>query len=155
MMVGRTSLWRVIRPRVCTTTTWEEKCLKRSECAPALAYNEDGPRASRYGRRLQPIFDGDGLLDIFKTNFADDTHTMYRNRGANNFEDDTIGSGLAVNTKYLGWGTAFLDFDNDGWKDLIVANGHVYPEVDTGPQPPKSTSSRGFSTGNRGDGQLF
>jgi len=57
-------------------------------------------------------FDGDGLLDIFKTNFADDTHTMYKNQGGNNFEDDTIGSGLAVNTKYLGWGTAFLDFDN-------------------------------------------
>src|SRR5260370_42711359 len=87
-------------------------------------------------------FDGDGLLDIFKTNFADDTHTMYKNRGGNNFDDDTIGSGLGVNTKYLGWGTAFLDFDNDGWKDLIVANSHVYPEADTSPTPERDKYPR-------------
>src|SRR5207253_1870411 len=79
-----------------------------------LAYNEDGREQAGMGAAAAD-FDGDGLLDIFKTNFADDTHTMYKNRGGDNFDDDTIGSGLAVNTKYLGWGTAFLDFDNDGW----------------------------------------
>ena len=99
-------------------------------------------------------FDHDGLLDIFKTNFADDTHTLYRNLGANNFDDATIASGLAVNTKYLGWGTAFLDIDNDGWKDLIVANGHVYPEVDTGHTSEKFKQRR-LLYWNRGDGQFF
>src|SRR6266704_2984775 len=86
--------------------------------------------------------------------FANDTHTMYKNQGGNNFEDDTIGSGLAVNTKYLGWGTAFLDFDNDGWKDLIVANGHVYPEVDAGHTAEKYKQPR-LLYWNRGDGQFF
>ncbi|MCU1271542.1 MAG: ASPIC/UnbV domain protein [Acidobacteriaceae bacterium] len=118
-----------------------------------LAYNEDGREQAGMGAAAAD-FDGDGLLDIFKTNFADDTHTMYRNQGANNFEDDTIGSGLAVNTKYLGWGTAFLDFDNDGWKDLIVANGHVYPEVDTGHTAEKYKEPR-LLYWNRGDGQFF
>jgi hypothetical protein len=99
-------------------------------------------------------FDGDGLLDIFKTNFADDTHTLYRNQGNNNFEDDTIASGLAVNTKYLGWGTAFLDFDNDGWPDLIVANGHVYPEVDDAHTAEHFKQPR-LLYWNRGDGQFF
>jgi len=118
-----------------------------------LAYNEDGREQAGMGAATAD-FDGDGLLDIFKTNFADDTHTMYKNRGGNNFEDDTIGSGLAVNTKYLGWGTAFLDFDNDGWKDLIVANGHVYPEVDTGHTAEKYKQPR-LLYWNRGDGQFF
>jgi len=118
-----------------------------------LAYNEDGREQAGMGAAAAD-FDGDGLLDIFKTNFADDTHTMYKNQGGNNFEDDTIGSGLAVNTKYLGWGTAFLDFDNDGWKDLIVANGHVYPEVDTGHAAEKYKQPR-LLYWNRGDGQFF
>ena len=118
-----------------------------------LAYNEDGREQAGMGAAAAD-FDGDGLLDIFKTNFADDTHTMYKNQGANNFEDDTIGSGLAVNTKYLGWGTAFLDLDNDGWKDLIVANGHVYPEVDTGRTAEKYKQPR-LLYWNRGDGQFF
>src|SRR5258708_24255943 len=99
-------------------------------------------------------FDRDGLLDIFKTNFADDTHTLYRNLGANNFDDATIASGLAVNTKYLGWGIAFLDIDNDGWKDLIGANGHVYPEVDSGRTAEKCKQRR-LVYWNRGDGQFF
>jgi len=117
-----------------------------------LAYNEDGREQAGMGAAAAD-FDGDGLLDIFKTNFADDTHTMYKNQGGNNFEDDTIGSGLAVNTKYLGWGTAFLDFDNDGWKDLIVANGHVYPEVDTGRTAEKYKQPR-LLYWNRGDRQF-
>ncbi len=118
-----------------------------------LAYNEDGREQAGMGVAAGD-FDGDGLLDIFKTNFADDTHTLYRNQGGNNFEDDTIGSGLAVNTKYLGWGTAFLDFDNDGWKDLIVANGHVYPEVDEASTGERFKQSR-LLYWNRGDGQFF
>jgi hypothetical protein len=99
-------------------------------------------------------FDHDGLLDIFKTNFADDTHTLYRNLCRNTFDDATIASGLAVNTKYLGWGTSFLDIDNDGWKDLIVANGHVYPEVDSGHTAEKFKQRR-LLYWNRGDGQFF
>jgi enediyne biosynthesis protein E4 len=118
-----------------------------------VAYNEDGREQAGMGTAAAD-FDGDGLLDIFKTNFADDTHTMYKNMGRNNFDDDTIASGLAVNSKFLGWGTAFLDFDNDGWKDLIVANGHVYPEVDSG-HTTESYKQPRLLYWNRGDGQYF
>src|SRR5258708_7241110 len=56
---------------------------------------------------------------------------LYRNRGDGTFEDVTYDAGLGLNTQCLGWGTMFLDFDNDGWPDLLLVNGHVYPEVDT------------------------
>lgn len=118
-----------------------------------VAYNEDGREQAGMGATATD-FDGDGFLDIFKTNFADDTHTLYKNYGTNNFEDDTIGAGLAVNTKYLGWGTAFFDFDDDGWKDLVVANGHVYPEVDNATAGEKFKQPR-LLYWNRGDGQFF
>ena len=75
-------------------------------------------------------YDGDGRLDIFKTNFSDDTSTLYRNNDDGTFTDATSAAGLGLNTKYLGWGTMFFDFDNDGWPDLLLVNGHVYPEVD-------------------------
>src|SRR3984885_10119699 len=70
-------------------------------------------------------------LDIFKTNFSDDTSTLYRNNGDGTFDDVTVAAGLGLHTQYLGWGTMFLDFDNDGWPDLLLVNGHVYPEVDS------------------------
>jgi hypothetical protein len=131
----------------------EGKTFEEIGVRAGVAYNEDGREQAGMGAAAAD-FDGDGLLDIVKTNFADDTHTMYRNHGDNNFEDDTIGSGLAVNTKYLGWGTAFVDFDNDGWKDIVVANGHVYPEVDTGHTAEKYKQPR-LLYWNRGNGQFF
>jgi len=75
-------------------------------------------------------YNGDGRLDIFKTNFSDDTATLYRNNGDGTFDDVTFAAKLGLYTKYLGWGTMFLDVDNDGWPDLLLVNGHVYPEVD-------------------------
>jgi hypothetical protein len=74
-------------------------------------------------------YDRDGKLDIVKTNFAGDTDSLYANLGDNNFQDRTYSAGLGVNTRYLGWGVGFFDMDNDGWLDILVCNGHVYPEV--------------------------
>jgi hypothetical protein len=94
------------------------------------AFNEDGREQAGMGSTVAD-FNGDGHLDIFKTNFSDDTSTLYRNNGDGTFTDATSAAGLGLYTQYLGWGTMFLDFDNDGWPDLILVNGHVYPEVDS------------------------
>jgi hypothetical protein len=93
------------------------------------AYNEDGREQAGMGVTIGD-FNGDGRLDIFKTNFSDDTSTLYRNNGNGTFDDVTFAAGLGLHTQYLGWGAAFFDFDNDGWPDILVVNGHVYPEVD-------------------------
>jgi len=93
------------------------------------AFNEDGREQAGMGATVAD-FDGDGQLDIFRTNFSDDTSTLYRNNGDGTFSDVTFPAGMGLNTKYLGWGTMFLDFDNDTWPDLLLVNGHVYPEVD-------------------------
>jgi enediyne biosynthesis protein E4 len=94
------------------------------------AFNEDGREQAGMGSTISD-FNGDGHLDIFKTNFSDDTSTLYRNNGDGTFTDATAAAGLGLYTQYLGWGTMFFDFDNDGWPDLILVNGHVYPEVDS------------------------
>ena len=93
------------------------------------AFNEDGREQAGMGSTIAD-FNGDGRPDIFKTNFSDDTSTLYRNNGDGTFDDVTTAAGLGLYTKYLGWGTMFFDFDNDGWPDLLLVNGHVYPEVD-------------------------
>ena len=79
-------------------------------------------------------FDNDGRLDLFVTNFSDDVNTLYRNEGNLRFEDVTFAAGLGgIVPPYLGWGTGFFDFDNDGWLDLFAANGHLYPQLEQYP----------------------
>ncbi|HVN07087.1 MAG TPA: CRTAC1 family protein [Bryobacteraceae bacterium] len=97
--------------------------------ANGLAVNEDGREQAGMGATAAD-FDGDGYLDIFKTNFSSDTNTLYRNLGDGTFVDVTSRAGLAVHTQWVKWGTAFLDVDNDGWKDIFIADGHVYPFIE-------------------------
>jgi hypothetical protein len=75
-------------------------------------------------------YDLDGNLDVVKTNFAGDTPSLYHNIGGGNFEDATFPAGLGKHTQFLGWGCGFFDMDNDGWPDILICNGHVYPEVE-------------------------
>jgi hypothetical protein len=93
------------------------------------AFNEDGRAQAGMGSTVAD-YNGDGTLDLFRTNFSDDTSTLYRNNGNGTFDDVTFAAGLGLHTQYLGWGAMFFDFDNDGWPDLLLVNGHVYPEVD-------------------------
>jgi hypothetical protein len=94
-----------------------------------VAFNEDGREQAGMGS-TSADYDRDGHLDIFKTNFSDDTSTLYHANGDGTFTDVTFAAGLGINSDALGWGTMFADVDNDGWPDLLIANGHVYPEVD-------------------------
>jgi enediyne biosynthesis protein E4 len=93
-----------------------------------IAYSPDGKPQAGMGVSIGD-FKRDGSLDIVKTNFAGDTDSLYANQGDGNFEDQTYRSGLGINTRYLGWGVGFFDPDNDGWLDILICNGHVYPEV--------------------------
>jgi enediyne biosynthesis protein E4 len=92
------------------------------------AYSQDGKPQAGMGVAVGD-FDRNGTMDVFKTNFAGDTSTLYVNSGSGLCEDRTFASGIGMNTRWLGWGTAFVDLDNDGWLDLFLVNGHVYPEV--------------------------
>lgn len=94
-----------------------------------IAYNEDGHEQSGMGTSAAD-YDRDGHLDIVKTNFTDDIPNLYRNVGNGSFTEVTTIAGLAVHTQYVNWGVAFLDFDHDGWKDIFIASGHVYPDID-------------------------
>ena len=101
----------------------------REIAVPAgCALDENGVSLSGMGVAVGD-FDGDGWLDIARTNFSEQVTTLYRNYGNGAFEDASIKAGLAINRKYLGFGVGFFDFDNDGWKDLFLANGHVYSQI--------------------------
>jgi len=94
-----------------------------------VAFDQNGKAMSGMGV-TSADYTGDGHDAIFRTNFSDEFETLYRNRGAGNFDDVTLDAGLGGNTRYVGWGTGFFDFNNDGWKDLFLVNGHAFPEVE-------------------------
>jgi hypothetical protein len=95
------------------------------------AVNENGSEQGSMGVTLGD-YDHDGKLDLFITNFDDDYNTLYHNDGKGSFTDVSYAAKVAaVSLPYVGWGTKFFDFDNDGWVDLLVVNGHVYPQLPT------------------------
>jgi hypothetical protein len=93
------------------------------------AFDDNGRALSGMGVAAAD-YDGDGWQDIFRSNFSDERETLYRNRGNGEFDDVTLAAEMALNTRFVGWGCGFLDIDNDGWKDLLLVNGHAFPEVD-------------------------
>jgi hypothetical protein len=102
-----------------------------SGVAAGVAYGEDGQERGGMGVAAGD-YDNDGWTDLLRTNFMDEASTLYRNRGELFFDDATYDSGLGINTRFVSWGGAFIDADHDGWKDIVIANGHIYPELTGG-----------------------
>ncbi len=95
-----------------------------------VAYSEDGREQAGMGVDFED-YDNDGWLDIVVTNFSDDYNTVYHNSGKGFFTDVSIDTGVGADSQRdLSWGVGFFDFNNDGFKDLFIANGHIYPQVD-------------------------
>jgi hypothetical protein len=99
------------------------------------AVNENGSEQGSMGVTAGD-YDHDGKMDLFVTNFADEYNTLYHNDAPNSFTDVSYAAKVAaVSLPHVGWGTKFFDYDNDGWVDLFVANGHVYPQLPSYRQP--------------------
>jgi hypothetical protein len=94
-----------------------------------VAYSENGTQQAGMGLAIAD-YNGDGLLDVLKTHFADDVPALYRNGGKGLFEDVATSSGIGVLNRYVEWGAGLPDFDNDGRADLMYVSGNVYPEVE-------------------------
>ncbi|HEY3129109.1 MAG TPA: CRTAC1 family protein [Acidobacteriota bacterium] len=95
-----------------------------------VAFSEDGREQAGMGVDFED-YDNDGWLDIVVTNFSDDYNTIYHNSGKGFFTDASVDAGIAADSQRdLSWGVGFFDFNNDGFKDLFIANGHIYPQLD-------------------------
>ena len=98
--------------------------------ASGYALNEQGHETASMGIAVGD-YTNNGMLDVFNTTFSDDYKPLYRNEGDANFTDISYHIGLGeITVPFLSWGDAFLDYDNDGWKDLLMSDGHVYPQAD-------------------------
>jgi hypothetical protein len=98
--------------------------------ASGVALSENGREQAGMGLGIGD-YDNDGRIDFYLTNFSDDYNTVLHNDGEGYFSDVSFQAGQAdLTLPFLGWGASFIDYDNDGWKDVLVANGHVYPGVD-------------------------
>jgi len=108
--------------------------------AAGVSYNRSGDEQGTMGVTWGD-YDGDGKLDLFVTNFDNEYNTLYKNLGTKGFLDVALETGVgAPSIPYVGWGTSFADLDNDGWLDLLVVNGHVYPQIEFA----KSETQMGF-----------
>lgn len=94
-----------------------------------VAYSGDGESQAGMGVSAGD-YDQDGFLDLAKTNFSDDTPDLYHNNGDRTFSDATFAAGLGTHPNHMGWGVGFIDYDNDGWPDLFMANGFLDAVID-------------------------
>lgn len=118
------------------------------------AFSEEGRAQAGMGVDAGD-YDNDGDLDIFVTNFSQDTNTLYRNNGDSTFTVETYPAGLGESSiPYMAWGTGLVDFDNDGWLDIFIANGHIYPEIDRYPLGSTYLEKRQLYQ-NRGNGRFL
>ena len=106
--------------------TFEETALESG-----VALSEDGREQAGMGTAAAD-YDGDGWPDLVKTNFIDDLPNLYRNNRDGTFAESTVQAGLGKSLRFLGWGAAFVDYDSDGWPDIFMVNGHVYPGMKSG-----------------------
>ncbi|MGC9197999.1 MAG: CRTAC1 family protein [Acidobacteriaceae bacterium] len=106
------------------------------------ALNADGREVANMGIAAGDYLNN-GHLDIVNTDFADDYNVLFQNDGKGNFTDVSYQAGIAVSSiPFVSFGDGFLDYDNDGWKDLLIINGHVYPQVDQHPEWGESYAER-------------
>ncbi len=118
-----------------------------------LAYSERGTEQAGMGIAVGD-YDRNGLMDLAVTNFSHDHDTLYRNDGDLLFTDVSFPSGLGTASYFtLGWGIEFLDLDLDGWQDLFVCHGHVYPQIDGRDTGATFREANGLYR-NAGDGTL-
>jgi hypothetical protein len=112
----------------------EDRTFTERGVEAGVAYSEDGLEQAGMGLSAGD-YDGDGFLDIFKTNFDQDVPDLYHNEGDSTFTFRTFDAKLGFNLRRLSWGGGFFDYDNDGCLDLFIANGHVYPELESHGHP--------------------
>jgi hypothetical protein len=119
-----------------------------------FAFNGDGREVSNMGLAAGD-YENNGHLDLVSTDFSDDYDVVFLNDGTGNFSDVSYRSGIASPTvPFVGFGDGFLDYDNDGWKDLLIVNGHVYPQVDQNPDWGMSYAQRPLLFHNLHDGKF-
>jgi hypothetical protein len=108
--------------------------LEDDSLASGFALNESGREVANMGIAAGD-YQNNGHLDIVTTTFSDDYNVLFQNDGSGNFSDVSYQAGIAeASIPFVGFGDGFLDYDNDGWKDLLIVNGHVYPQVDQHPE---------------------